>query len=274
MANGLILIIKYLADRLEENILVTIWKRRSLIWVLVLTDLKIRYKNSVLGFVWTFLEPLLLLGVLYLVFTNIFKYEIENYPLFLLLGLVFWYMFSRGTTMGMNSLISRSNLIQKIYFRREILVISSITTSLIMMIFEMGAFFVFMIIFGAAPSTLIIFFPLLLVALFVFTLGISFVLSILNVYFRDIQHIWGVILQAGFFISPIFYKLDVFPDEIANILRLNPLVGIIELSRALVINDVMPTTEMISYMITMTGIVFGIGYLSFKKMDKKFVERL
>ena len=129
-----------------SNLLTEIWQRRSLVILFALNDVKLRYRNSVLGFLWTFLEPLLMLSVLYFVFTNIIKSDIENYPLYLLLGLIVWYMFSRATTMGLSSLLDRSSIIQKVYFRREIVVVSSCLTALIMMTFEFAAFMVFAVV--------------------------------------------------------------------------------------------------------------------------------
>lgn len=259
---------------MEENLLITIWKRRSMIWVFAVNDLKLRYRNSILGFLWSFLEPLLLLGVMYVVFTNIFHNAIENYPMYLLLGLIIWNTFSRGTSMAGNSLLSRAGLIQKMYFRREILVISSILTSFFMMVFEFGAFTIFMIVFGVTPSVLIVLLPLVLVMLFTLTLGVSFFLSSLNVYYRDVQYIWSVVIQIGFFITPIFYKLDIFPVNIKSLLHLNPMVGIMEISRALVIHTQMPDMQVILTTLAITGIVFIFGYITFRKLNYRLVEEL
>jgi len=259
---------------LSKNLLRTVWIRRSLIWLFTVTDLKLRYKNSVLGFFWSFLEPLLMLGVFYVVFTSIFKNQVENYPLYLLSGLVIWYMFSRGTSMGMNSMIGRGGMLQKIYFRREILVISSVLTSFLMMLFELGVFFIFMIIFGVIPNASIIVFPLVLINLFFLTLGISFILGPLNVYLKDIQYIWNIVLTAGFFVVPLFYKMDVLPENVIEILKINPLVGIFDLSRAMLINTEMPNSGEILSMVGITLIVLVAGYLVFKKLDYRLVENL
>ena len=110
-----------------SSLLEEIWSHRSLIVLLAFNDVRIRYRNSVLGFLWSFLEPLLMLGVLYFVFTNIFKNTIPDFPLYLLLGLVIWYMFSRATSMGQTSLLDKSGIIKKVYFRREIIVLQLIS---------------------------------------------------------------------------------------------------------------------------------------------------
>jgi len=184
---------------LFDNLISELWERRSQIKLFAINDVRIRYRNSVLGFLWTFLEPLLMLSVLYLVFTNIFKSDIEHYPLYILLNLVIWYMFTRGTGMGITSLVDKASIITKVYFRREIIVVSSNLTAFIMMSFEFIVFIIFVGIFQFVPSSTIIFFPLVIINLFLLTLGISLLLSILNVKFRDVQLIWQVVVQAGFF---------------------------------------------------------------------------
>lgn len=258
---------------MHNNFFVELWQRRSLLSLFALNDVKLRYRNSVLGFLWTFLEPLLMLSVLYFVFTNIIKNTVENYPLYLLLGLIIWYMFSRATSGGLTSLLDKSGIIQKVYFRREIVVISSCLSAFIMMAFEFGAFAVFVISFQFVPPVTIFLLPLVLVDLFVLCIGISFILSILNVYFRDIRFIWQVALQAGFFLSPIFYKLDTFPEQIRWILNLNPIVTILDSSRDLALYGTLPSIGSIIYLVVTTSIIFITGYLFFKGKQKTIVEQ-
>jgi len=257
-----------------SNFIQEMWNRRSLIGLLAFNDVKLRYRNSVLGFLWSFLEPLLMLTVLYFVFTNIFKSDIENYPLYLLLGLIIWYMYSRATTMGLSSLTDRAGLIQKIHLRKEIITISSCLTAFIMMGFEFGAFAVFVIVFQFIPPITIILLPLILLDLFILTVGISLVLSVLNVYFRDIRFIWQVIIQAGFFLSPIFYKLDIFPENIRAILSLSPLVHVLDISHELVLYGNLPPLDSVAYVISFTIAIFIVGYAVFRFKDKKLVEEL
>ena len=257
---------------MSNNLFREIWKRRSLIVLFAINEVKLRYRNSVLGFLWTFLEPLLMLLVLYLVFTNLIKNNIENYPLYLLLGLIIWYMFSRATSNGLSSLLDKASIIQKIYFRREIVVISSCLSAFIMMGFEFVAFAIFMIVFQFVPPITIILLPLVLVDLFVLTLGISLLFSVLNVYFRDIKFIWQVLLQAGFFLSPIIYTLDLFPENTRWVLRLNPLVAIFDAAHDLVLYNSLPNVNSIIYLVIATISILIIGYAMFRSRDKKIVE--
>ena len=257
-----------------NNLLSEIWQRRSLIILFAFNEVKLRYRNSFLGFLWTFLEPLLMLSVLYFVFTNLFKSQIENYPIFLLLGLIIWYMFSRSTTMGLSSLLDKAGIIQKVYFRREIIVISSVLAAFIMMVFEFLAFAVFVVAFHFIPPPTIMLLPLLLADLFILSLGISLLLSVLNVYFRDIKFIWQVLIQVGFFISPIIYNLNNFPPAMTSLLRLNPLVSIFDAAHNLVLYNSLPTINSVAYLITLTAVIFVIGYTVFRFKDKNIIQEL
>ncbi len=251
-----------------------LWIRRSLVWHLAVTDLKIRYKNSVLGFGWTIIEPLLMLTVFYLVFTNIFKTGIENYALYLLIGIITWNMFSRGTTMNTSSILNRANIVTKLYFPKEILVLSMTITAFLMMIFEymiLGAFFIGTQFLPPISSLLII--PILAI-LFVITLGISLPLSVLNVKYRDVAIIWTVIVHAGFFITPIIYKMEFLPENIQQLFWFNPMVHIIESAHNLLLYEIYPDIFSIIYMIAMAVGSMVMGIIIFRKYNPNIVEYL
>ena len=251
-----------------------LWAKKSLICDFAIADLKVRYRNSVLGFVWTFLEPLLLLAVLYVVFTNIFRSQIEYFPLYLLLGLITWNMFVRGTQLGLNSTLSRSGILSQIYIPKEIPPISSSLTSLIMLAFEMIVFGVFMAIFGFVPSWTIIILPAILILEFILITGIALPLSLLNIKFRDTQFVWGIILQAGFFVTPIFYKIDILPQQIRGIIIYNPMVQILNMAHDAVLYGTLPSKENIAIVVGMTSIVFIVGYVIFRKLSPRIIEEL
>ena len=259
---------------MPESLFEEVIRYRHQIVTLAINDVRIRYRNSTLGFFWTFLEPLLMLAVLYFVFTNIFSSDIQHYPLYLLLGLVIWYMFARATASATTCLIDKSDIITRVYFRREIIVISSCLSAFIIMSFEFVAFGIFMAAFQFMPPLTGVLLPLLLIDLFVLALGVSLLLSVLNVYFRDIQFIWGVILQAGFFLSPILYDLNMFPDNIKDILQINPMATILNVARDLVLYDKLPTMYATLYIAGSTAAVFALGLAVFRLKDRKLVERL
>lgn len=251
-----------------------LWQKRFLIINFAVSDLKIKYKNSVLGFLWTFLEPLLLLTVLYLVFTNIFQSDIEHFPLYILLGLILYGMLQKGTDLGLNSLSSRSGVLKQVYFPREIPAISATITAALMLIFELVVFGIFMVAFQLMPSPIILLLPLILLLEFFLILGLSFPLSVLSAKYNDVQFIWRVVLQAGFFLTPIFYNLEILPETLQNILKYSPIVQILEMARAVTIYNSLPTLESIQIGVGSTAIIFLIGYAVFYKLKKRVIEVL
>jgi len=251
-----------------------IFDRRVLIFNLALTDLKMRYRNSVLGFIWTFLEPLLMLLVLYLVFTNIFKFEIPNYELYILSGLILWNMFSRGTSMGLDSIVSKGGVLKQIYMPREIPVISSSITSGIMLLFEIGVFGLFLVGLQFVPTSAIIIIPLMLILLFIVVIGISFALSVLSVKFKDFKFLWGVVIQAGFFMTPIFYNLDILPDTLQKILYFSPVAQIVDISHNAILYDKLPDITTLAVVIITSLSILLVGYAIFRKMENRIMEEL
>lgn len=256
------------------NVYRELWHKRTLVFNFAITDLKMRYRNSALGFFWTVLEPLLLLAVLYIVFTNIFKSQIEHFGMYLLLGIIMWSMITRGTEISLTSIISRSGLVTQIYFPKEIPAISSIITASLMMCFEFIVFGIFMIVFNFVPPATIIFLPLVLLLEFVLVLGISLPLSVLNVRYRDVQFIWRVVLQVGFFLTPVFYKLDSLPQKVHDVLQYSPVVQIFDMGRDLAIYGTFPNPESIKISLVTTAFVFICGYVIFKKVEKRVIEDL
>lgn len=256
------------------EIIKELWKRRPLLWDFALTDLKIRYRNSVLGFLWSFLEPLLLLSVLYFVFDYIIKSRVEHFPLYLLLGIIIWNVLSRGTTFALNSIVGRSHILTQIYFPREIMAISPVITTTMMLGLELIAFGAFMVAFQFIPPITILLLIPILGLLFILILGLAFPLAVLNAYYKDVQFIWSVILQAGFFVVPIFYTLDLLPEKIKTIVMLNPIAQIINMSHEVVLFGTIPSIKDVSYTLGITSVIFVIGYLIFRKLESKIVEEL
>jgi len=251
-----------------------LWNYRHLIKKIAISDFKLRYKNSVLGFLWSLAEPLLMLTVLYFIFTNLMKMNVEHYQLFLLMGIISWNMLSRGTTMGLNSILGRPGLVQKVYFPREVLVISCCITAFLMTLFEFIVFGAFMVAFRVMPGITIVYGPLVLFIEFVLILGLSLGLAALNVYYRDVQYIWAVVMQAGFFASPIVYPISIIPEKYIWLIRLNPMTRIIDMLRESVIYSGSPV--LLDWIfITMASLsLLVVGYLIFRKLEPGFAEEM
>ncbi len=251
-----------------------LWNYRHLIKKIAISDFKLRYKNSVLGFLWSLAEPLLMLTVLYFIFTNLMQVNVEHYQLFLLLGIISWNMLARGTTMGLTSILGRPGLVQKVYFPREVLVISCCITAFLMTLFEFIVFGAFMVAFKVMPGITIVYGPLVLFIEFVLILGLSLGLAALNVYYRDVQYIWAVFMQAGFFASPIIYPISIIPANYIWIIRLNPMTRIIDMLRESVIYS--GSTFLWDWIfITMAALsLLVVGYLIFRKLEPGFAEAM
>ncbi|MDH3825417.1 MAG: ABC transporter permease [Nitrosopumilus sp.] len=251
-----------------------LWRKRTLISNFAITDLRIRYRNSIIGFFWTFLEPLLMLTVLYFVFTNIFETNIENFPLYILLGIIMYNMFSKGTIFGLNSMIARSTVLTHIYFPREIPAISGSITSFIMTVFELIIFGIFMMIFQFIPTETILVLPLIIALEFILIVGLSLPLSLFSIRYRDIQFIWTILIQIGFFLTPIFYKSDILPEFLQEILSYSPIFQIVNMAHDVTLYNTLPEIESVLKTVIVTGIIFGIGYGIFKKYQAKIIEEL
>lgn len=257
-----------------SNSIGDILRFRSLIITFAIMDLKMRYRNSILGVGWSFLEPLLILSILNIVFSTILKNNIENFPIFLILNLTIYNMFTRGTSISAESILSRAGIIKSVYVSREVFPIASNLTAFFMMLIEFSIVTVFIIIFQFKPTITILFLPVPIILLLIFTLGISLALSSLNVRFRDVRIIWTVILQALFFLTPIFYKINFLPHPLSDVVRLNPLVVIMEMIQNIVLYNSLPSLVSFTYISVTAPLTLLIGWIIFKKLDHTIDERI
>ena len=250
------------------------WKTKGILFNFAISDLKIRYRNSILGILWSLIEPLLLLGVLFVVFSSMFRFEIPNFPIYLLLGIICWNFFKNGTLFALNSLTNRSALITQIYFPRSIPGLSAGITASIMLVFELVVLTIFMVIFGFIPTyTVILLIPILALEL-VLILGISLPLSVLNVKYKDTEFIWNIVVHAGFFLTPIFYQFDMMPDYVQNVLQFSPMVQIVTMAHHVVLYGTLPSINSILYAVGSISVITVIGYLIFRKYQAKVVEEM
>jgi len=249
-----------------------LWSYRELILRLAWSDLKLRYKGSALGFFWSLLEPLLMLFVLFEVFTRLMRIQVENYQLFLLLGIVLWNFLDRGTSLSIWSIVGKPSMVQKVYFPRDILVISTCIMALMMTMLEFIVFVIFMFAFRAMPGWTIGYFPILSMLEFFVVLGLSMSLSALNVYFRDVQFIWKVIMQIGFFATPILYPITIFPENVRWIVMLNPMALIIIMMRDSILYRTPPEPLSLLYLAISAVAILLLGYFIFDRLEPRFAE--
>jgi len=248
------------------------WKAKGILFNFAVSDLKIRYRNSILGVLWSFVEPLLLLTVLFVVFSTMFKFEIPNFPIYLLLGIVCYRFFQNGTTLALNSLTNRSTTITQIYFPRSIPGLSAGITSAIMLVCELAVFGIFMVSFQFIPPITILLLPLVLALELLLVFGIALPLSVLNVKFKDTEFLWQVVVSAGFFLTPIFYQFDMLPETIRNILQFSPMVQIVTMAHHVVLYGTLPSVTSILYAVGSISAITAIGYLIFRKYQARIAE--
>lgn len=255
-------------------------KNRAILREMVSTDFKVRYQGSVLGYFWSLLKPLFLFAILYVVFTYIIPLgkDVEHFSVYLLLGIVLWNFFTEATMQGAAAIVARGDLIRKISIPRYLAVIASSLSALINLGLSMTVVFIFALINGIMPSLSWLLIIPIIFELYIFALGLSFLLSALYVKFRDITYIWEIALQAGFYASAIIFPLTMVPAGLLKWFFLNPVVQIVQDARWAVVTDTSITiwSTIHSWVVIIPFIIiilFGIiGFLYFKKRSPYFAE--
>lgn len=241
---------------------------------LIKAEFKLRYQNSYLGYFWTLVKPLLLFGVIYLVFSVFMQSPLPHYPVYLLLGIIIWNFFSEATLIGMNTFLAKRDLVTKIYLPLSILVFASTFSSLITLLLNLIVFFLFLIISGMPLTFSSLFFVVYLVELYLIATGMTFILASLYIHFRDLQHIWEVMLQIGFWLTPIIYAVSIIPFKFHRYIFLNPLARIIEYSRDIFIHHHIPALGLNMVLIIMTLVIFCGGYAIFRTQSARLAEKI
>lgn len=259
-------------------------KNRAIISELVRTDFKLRYQGSVLGYAWSLLRPLLLFVILYVVFVRFLRigHGVPHFPVYLLLGIVMWNFFAEMTSQGLGSIVARGDLIRKIKIPRWIIVLSSSLSALINFFLNLVVVAFFMVINGVNISETVLWFPLVLLQVYVFSLGVSLFLAAAFVKFRDMSYVWEVMLQALFYLTPILYPLSFIPNVLFQKLALmNPMAQAIQDARyAVVTHDTLTIRQvfgndwlaLLPYTVTAAALVIGVWY--FNKESKYFAENI
>ena len=257
---------------------------------LVKTDFKLRYQGSMLGMAWSVLKPLMLFAVMYVVFVRFLRFGagIPHFAVSLLLAQTLWAFFQEATSQGMQAIVGRGDLLRKLNFPKYIVVVSSTVSALINLVISLFVVLIFMIVNGVEFRPTILLFPLVVVELYIFALGIAFLLSTMFVRFRDIGHIWDVIMQAWFYATPIIYPLTQLINvgwlSVAKlVLMLNPIAQIIQAARYLVVTTQTETIwglvgqqcwllKLIPLLII--AIVLLVGVTVFRRRSPYFAEEL
>ncbi len=248
---------------------------RELLKTSVKKEIRGKYKNSFLGVLWSFLNPLLQILVYAIVFPLIMKNNEKNYVVFLCCGLIPWTFFSTAMTRSAFTMIENGNIIKKVYFPREILPMSICISEAVNFLISTIIIIAFVLFNGLGLTTYILFYPLAFLVQFLLVLAISFVVSSITVYVRDLQHLIGVALQLLFYATPIVYNANTISGTgFEWILAINPMTYIIGAYRDIFYNQVMPDIRSLLILIVILIVICVIGYMIFNKLQKGFAEEL
>ncbi len=241
---------------------------------LIARDFKTKYKRSVLGVLWSFLNPLLTMLVQYLVFSTLFKSDIPNFPVYLLSGIVCFSFFSEATGMSLLSIVGNASLITKVYVPKYIYPISRVLSSSINLLLSMIPLFLVMLLTGTPLRPSVLLLPFALICLVAFCIGVGFVLSTMMVFFRDTQFLWGVVSMLWMYLTPIFYPESIIPARLLPLFKCNPLYHVIRFVRIVLINGVSPEPKAYGYCLLASFVPLLVGAVIFKKNQDKFIVNL
>lgn len=246
-------------------------KYRWLIQQLVARDLKVKYKRSLLGYLWSLLNPLLMMLVISTVFSFIFRYNISNFPIYLLCGSILFNFYSESTSMAMSSIIQGAGLIKKVYIPKYILPLSKVISSLINLCFSLTAIAIMLVITRTKVYWTIILFPIPIIYLFFICLGAGLILCVLATYFRDMLHLYTIITQILMYLTPIFYPVDALPANIQFIIKFNPMYHIVTYFRDVVMYGTVPSLRDNIVCIGFAALAMVVGLAVFRKQQSKFM---
>jgi len=249
-------------------------KYKDLFLQLTLREIKGKYKQSILGYAWVILVPLLNLLVMSIVFSYFFRVPTKPIPfvIYLFVGLVPWTFTANAIASGTSSIIANGSLITKVNFPREIILLSTIASRIIDLILLSLTLIVFLFIYHVEPKASFLFIPLIFFVQLILVIGISLILSATNVFFRDVENMLVVILTAWMYLTPIFYPPELIPAKIRFLFGLNPMVGIINAYRNAIFYGVPPPLASFGFSIVISLIFLVAGIMIFRKLSRSFSD--
>ena len=246
-------------------------KYRFLLSQLVSRDFKTRYKRSVLGVLWSMLNPLLTMCVQYIVFANLFRWDVDNYAVYLLVGTVTFNFFSEATQGALQSVTGSASLITKVHIPAYVFPVSKVLSACINWAFSSLALYCIILIQGVPVNICHLVLPVAYVSLALFACGLGMILAALMVYFRDVQFLYGVVITLWMYLTPLFYPANIIPEEWMHIYTKNPMYQYVTFFRTVILDGMLPSGEQFAYCIGYAVIFTIIGFFVFRKMKGNFV---
>lgn len=254
------------------TIVIDMWRHYAfLLAQLVTRDFKTKYKRSVLGVLWSFLNPLLTMLVQFLIFSTLFKSNIENFPVYLLSGIVIFSFFSEAVGQGMTGIVGNTNLLTKVYIPKYIFPVYKVLSSMVNVLISLLPLMLMMIITGVHFTKALFLLPLVLIFVMMFNIGMSMLLSASMVFFRDTQFLWSVLVMLWNFLTPIFYPESIIPIAYRTLYHMNPLYQYVYFMRAIILDGVSPAPMNYAYCLIASGVMLLVGAYVFKKTQNRFL---
>lgn len=238
---------------------------------LVARDIKVRYRHSALGLLWTVLNPLLMMIVITIVFSTLFKQNIEHFPIYYLSGSLIFSFNSESTSTAMHSMVSNASLLKKVYIPKYLFPFANILSGMVNLGFSLIAMFIVMTVTGAPFHVTLLLMPIPIFYTFLFSTGLGIMLSALNVYFRDIAHFYGVFILAWTYFTPIFYPISILSAPIMKLMNINPMYHLVSYMRDLVLYGAFPSMKDNLVCLAIGVIMLALGLFVFYKKQDKFV---
>lgn len=277
---GFILIVYMVWSEIQRNkghitlitLIETVWEKyQFLIKQLIVRDFKVKYKRSVLGYLWSFLNPLLTMTVQYIVFSTIFRQGIDNFRVYLLSGIIMYNFFAEAIGQGLNAILANSSLITKVYVPKYIYPVTKVVSCSINLCISLIPLLLVSVITGAPITFAMILVPYALLCLLLFCVGMSLALSSAMVFFRDTQYLWGIASMIWMYATPVFYPESIIPEQFRAILDCNPLYHMIKFIRVILMEGVSPDPLEYLYCLIAAVAACIFGAFVFKKTQDKFV---
>ncbi len=246
-------------------------KFQPLLWELIARDIKIKYRRSVLGVLWTLLNPLFMMIVLSVVFSNLFKFDVEYFPVYLLSGQLIFNFYSESTNSSMTAILNNGPLIKKIYVPKYLFVLSRIFSSTINLLASFTALICVMLAMRVELHYTVLLAPIPLFFIVVFSLGVGLVLSAITVKFRDIMHLYSVFVTALMYLTPVIYPLSILPDWLYPIVMLNPITNILQMLRNVMLYNTIPSISSMVIALVECGVMLTLGLYVFYKNQDEFI---
>lgn len=256
------------------NIFKNLYNYREFLKTSIKKEFRGKYKKSFLGVLWSFLNPLFQLLIYALVFPFILKNNVENYTVFLIVALFPWNFFNLSIIQSAACIVSNGGIIKKVYFPREILPIATATSNLINFLISSILVFLALFISGIGLTKAVIVLPLIILIQYILQLGLSFILSAITVYVRDVEYLINVLMMLAFYLSPIVYSADMIPGKYLPLFKLNPMFHIIKYYRDILYYGKIPEMGSVLLLLFACIIILIVGYLIFRKLEKRFAEEL